>query len=752
MDNATSTTNICDEEASTRRRTSPGSKFVALVSRNRRHLALALAAILVVAVAAASVLVTVQNTRDKLDHRQVCNTSACWRISQRLRRSMNESVDPCEDFYEFACQRWDADQGGPIWQSTADTIKREFGASRDNLLQGRYAEPNKAESYLINFVEHCQNDKPRSTSEGMDPVLVELKSMGGYPLFEPEWTWGTYCWMQAEARLAHMGYNQALLQARFDVDPKRHGRRIIVLGLQPLMFTRAVLDKEDTVTGIRTFLRNVALSYRKLHNGTKEYANEQQDVESQITEMFNFSRALLEDLENETTASQKPQRMTVEELSRKIPEIKWLKYLRKLTSPALQEAGLPEFNDTDSVMVLNLEALRALAKFLGNCRQNTHHVRAMANYIGYKFLINSVFFSPQPEIRETYYNYTMQQGVQFNRTAKCRELVETLRLVSYHHYFRTNQHKFDQQRALAVHMLDEVKVQFNKILKAAAWIDSSTRTLLIRKLANVHALVGYTEWLLNATNIYNFYQMDKAPKTNGPFLERLVYHRVQKYNQQVKELFLDRNPEIWQDINAETVNAAYHIRDVNVKVYAGMLLEPFSYLDVPIYVNYGTVGFVAGHEIIHAFDDRGITIDEFGVDFEKDQWSNATRQEFNRRMQSLIDFYAKTFQVNGSHTRNENLADTSAARFSFKSYRHEQGPTKARVLPGFEKYTNDQLYFLSFASIWCNNNKYDPNSIYSNNHARVNGPLMNLDEFAETFQCSRGSKMNPTQKAPVWNI
>lgn len=752
MDNATSTTNICEEEASTRRRTSPGSKFVALVSRNRRHLALALAAILVVAVVAASVLVTVQNTQDKLDHRQVCNTSACWRISQRLRRSMNESVDPCEDFYEFACQRWDADQGGPIWQSTADTIKREFGASRDNLLQGRYAEPNKAESYLINFVEHCQNDKPRSTSEGMDPVLVELKSMGGYPLFEPEWTWGTYCWMQAEARLAHMGYNQALLQARFDVDPKRHGRRIIVLGLQPLMFTRAVLDKEDTVTGIRTFLRNVALSYRKLHNGTKEHANEQQDVESQITEMFNFSRALLEDLENETTASQKPQRMTVEELSRKIPEIKWLKYLRKLTSPALQEASLPEFNDTDSVMVLNLEALRALAKFLGNCRQNTHHVRAMANYIGYKFLINSVFFSPQPEIRETYYNYTMQQGVQFNRTAKCRELVETLRLVSYHHYFRTNQHKFDQQRALAVHMLDEVKVQFNEILKAAAWIDSSTRTLLIRKLANVHALVGYTEWLLNATNLYNFYQMDKAPKTNGPFLERLVYHRVQKYNQQVKELFLDRNPEIWQDINAETVNAAYHIRDVNVKVYAGMLLEPFSYLDVPIYVNYGTVGFVAGHEIIHAFDDRGITIDEFGVDFEKDQWSNATRQEFNRRMQSLIDFYAKTFQVNGSHTRNENLADTSAARFSFKSYRHEQGPTKARVLPGFEKYTNDQLYFLSFASIWCNNNKYDPNSIYSNNHARVNGPLMNLDEFAETFQCSRGSKMNPTQKAPVWNI
>ncbi|XP_075537258.1 neprilysin-1-like isoform X3 [Dermacentor variabilis] len=751
MDNATSTTNICDEEASTRRRDNPGTKFVAFVSRKRRHLALAFAGTLLVAAIAACVLIAVQRIQDDLDQRQVCNTTACWSISQRLRRSMNESVDPCDDFYKFACQRWDADQRGPIWQSTADAIKGDFSASRDALLQGRFDDSNEAERYLIDFVRHCENDEPRNTSKGMDPVLVELKSMGGYPLFQPHWQNDTYCWMQAETRLAHMGYNQALLQARFDVDAKRHERRIIVLGLQQLMFTRAVLDKEETVKGIQTFLRNVALRYREFTTHAKEFDHER-DVDNQIAEMFDFTRALLEDLENETVAIQKPQRMTVEELSRKVPEIKWLDYLRKLTSPALKEAGLPEFSFKDSVMVLNLEALRALAKFIGNCRHNTRHIRAMANYIGYKFLINSVVFSPRPEIRQTYYDYTMQQGVQFNRTVKCKELVETLRLVSYHHYFRTNQRKFEKQKVLAVHMLDQVKVQFNETLKSATWIDDSTRALLMRKLVNVHAMVGYTEWLLNATNIYNFYKMDKAPQNNGPFLERLVYHRVQKYNQQARELFSPRKPEIWEDINAETVNAAYHIRDINVKVYAGMLLEPFSYLEVPIYVNFGTVGFVAGHEIIHAFDDRGITIDEHGIDFDKDQWSQGTKQEFNQRMQSLIDFYAKTFQVNGSHTRNENLADTSAARFSFKSYRREQGPTKAPALPGFEKYTNDQLYFLSFASIWCNNNKYDPNSIYSNNHARVNGPLMNLDEFAETFQCPRGSKMNPTWKAPVWDV
>lgn len=752
MDTASSTTNICDVEATTRHNNC-GANVAAFAGRNRRELTVAFAIILVIAAIVTAGLLAARCAsggcfREELDQRQVCNSSACWDIARRLQRSMNESVDPCDDFYAFACQRWDAEQGGPIWQSTADAIKEEFGTAREALLQGRFPNPNAAESYLVNFVQHCENDRPRKTSKGRDPVLVELESMGGYPLFQTDWKESAYCWVKAETRLAHMGYNQALLQARFDIDAKRSNHKVIVLGPQPLMFPRAVLNKEETVKGIKSFLRNVSVRYR--HPGA-DFQNEtlMRDVDEQITEMFNFSRELLEELEHEASVSQQqPERMTVKKLSKEIPEINWLGYIRNLTSPALKEATTAEVSEQHIVVVLNLKALKALARFINNCS----HMRAMANYIGYKFLINSVYFSPRSEIREAYYNYTGQFGVRFNRTAKCRELVETLRLVGYHHYFRTNQHKFERQREMAVHMLDQVKAQFNSMLMSAAWIDDATRALLMRKLIKVHAMVGYTEWLLNETNIYEFYKMDEAPNKTGPFLERLVYHRVHRYNQQVRELFLPRRPEIWEDINAETVNAAYHIRDINVKVYAGMLLEPFVYLDVPIYVNYGTVGFVAGHEIIHAFDDRGITIDENGVDFESDQWLPDTRKEFNHRMQLLIDFYADKFQVNGSHTRNENLADTSAARFSFKCYRREQGSTKAPVLPGFKNFTNDQLYFLSFASIWCNNNQYDPSSIYSPNHARVNGPLMNLDEFAKAFHCPSGSNMNPTNKAAVWSV
>lgn len=747
---AASTANICHSEAVSRR-CRPGAKIAAFVSQNGRVLAWVLGTSVAVGALITTVLVTahaVGKLPGTQERRQTCDSPACWNISRRLRRSMNASVDPCDDFYAFACQRWDGQQGGPIWQSAADSLKRDFEAAREALLERRFSggAMDEAEGYLVDFVEHCHNEKPLNTSQGKDPVLEQLDSMGGYPLFTRGWRNCSYCWIKAETRLAHMGYNQALLLARFDTDAKRHNRRVLVIGHQPFMFTQAVLDNVKSVEDIKIFLRDVALRYRDPPAGQE--ATDLEDVDEQIDEMFNFSRSLVEELGPQSPGPQEPRRMTLKEMLKEIPEIDWIKYIHKLTSFALKAANLPEVGEKDSVLVLNLGALRTLAKFIGNWR----HYRAMANYIGYKFLINSVYFSPREGVRETYYNYTAKYNVTFDRMAKCKELSETLGLVTYHHYFRTNRHKFDRQREMAVHMLDQVRAQFNATLKSAAWIDNSTRALLSKKLENVHALVGYTDWLLNATEVHNFYKMGGAPKRDGPFLERLLYHRENRYRQQIEELFSPRKPEIWEDINARTVSAAYNIRDINVKVYAGMLLEPFSYLDVPTYVNYGTVGFVAGHEIIHAFDDRGITIDEHGVDFSTSKWNPTTKKEFDQRMKSLINFYTNHFKVNGSHTRNENLADTSAARFSFKSYRSEPASCTAPALPGFENYTNDQLYFLSFASIWCNNNTYDPNSIYSPNHARVNGPLMNLEEFATTFQCQKGSPMNPSKKAAVWDV
>ncbi|XP_065344267.1 neprilysin-11-like [Cloeon dipterum] len=77
-------------------------------------------------------------------------------------------------------------------------------------------------------------------------------------------------------------------------------------------------------------------------------------------------------------------------------------------------------------------------------------------------------------------------------------------------------------------------------------------------------------------------------------------------------------------------------------------------------------------------------------------------------------------------------------------------------LPGLANYTHKQLFFLGFANMWCQNPspavlnillKWD---VHSPGRERVLGTLSNTKEFADAWNCPAGSKMNPEDKCVVW--
>ncbi|KAG0364241.1 hypothetical protein BGX24_004722 [Mortierella sp. AD032] len=217
------------------------------------------------------------------------------------------------------------------------------------------------------------------------------------------------------------------------------------------------------------------------------------------------------------------------------------------------------------------------------------------------------------------------------------------------------------------------------------------------------------------------------------------------------------------------VNTFYDLTANQIVFPAGILQRPFFHVESPDYVNYGGFGVVAGHEVTHGFDNMGHRFDSVGrLD---NWWTNATEKAFNEKAQCLIDQYGnftvkgpdgKDHNVDGQLTLSENIADNGGLKQSYRAWqtRLKADPSgkkfKNYQLPGLEKYTRKQLFFISYGRLWCSKERPEylmqliRTDIHSPSQWRINGAVQNSPEFSQAFKCPAGSPMNPAKKCQVW--
>lgn len=114
---------------------------------------------------------------------------------------------------------------------------------------------------------------------------------------------------------------------------------------------------------------------------------------------------------------------------------------------------------------------------------------------------------------------------------------------------------------------------------------------------------------------------------------------------------------------------------------------------------------------------------------------------------------------NGTQTLGENIADNGGIKIAYDAFQKllESSGTKSIFpkLPGL-KLTQQQLFFVSFAHMWCDNSPEfkESYSVASDEHSlprfRVKGVLQNFPEFSEAFSCKKKSFMNPDEKCSLW--
>jgi len=209
-----------------------------------------------------------------------------------------------------------------------------------------------------------------------------------------------------------------------------------------------------------------------------------------------------------------------------------------------------------------------------------------------------------------------------------------------------------------------------------------------------------------------------------------------------------------------TVNAYYSSQFNTINFPAGMLQPPYFDATKDDAVNYGAIGMVIGHEILHGFDDSGRQFDATGT--LRDWWTPADAKAYEQRSSCIVNQYTHDVpdlgvKTNGKLTQGEDIADNGGIRLALAGLDRALAKAgQSATSKGPDGLTARQRFFAGNAFAWCQNPLPGAGHWLRDAHLdslheyRVNYVLANQPEFREAFGCSAGKPMSPAKACRVW--
>ncbi|HOV57189.1 MAG TPA: M13-type metalloendopeptidase [Rhodanobacteraceae bacterium] len=200
----------------------------------------------------------------------------------------------------------------------------------------------------------------------------------------------------------------------------------------------------------------------------------------------------------------------------------------------------------------------------------------------------------------------------------------------------------------------------------------------------------------------------------------------------------------------QTVNAYYRATDNTINFPAAILQPPFFDPQADDAVNYGGIGAVIGHEMMHGYDDKGSQFDAQGNN--ANWWTQDDREKFEARTALLgaqFDAYEPLpgLHINGALTMGENIADLGGITIAYDALQLAQAAQPRAAARKIDGYTPAQRFFLNWARVWRGQSRPEALrvQIASNPHAperyRAIAAPSNLPAFAAAFACKAGDTM-----------
>ena len=671
----------------------------------------------------------VQNTEKKVSEKNEDKNTTTYKGDKELVKDLSKNIKPQDDFYKFINENWEKrtqiPSTKPAWGSFTELFEKnqDFLKEMINGLKKKKLSENSDEKKILTLY-NSYSDMKRRNKEGISPLKKDLDRINAIKNIKDFEKYTIEVTKEGGGTLYSWGVGPDLNSSKDNA---------VYLGSAGLGLSKDYYQKETEEN------KKIIQEYTKYISDMLSYLGEK-NTEEKAKKIVEFEKQMAKTLltnEESHDIKKRNNPRKVDELSKIVKNIDLKNYLK--------QSGV----NTDKVIISQLKYYENLDKFL-----NDTNMDVIKDYLKFH-LISSASGLLSDKLAERKFAF---YGKYLNGQ-KEREILEkrALNFVSGTLGEMVGKVYVEQKfppeaKENAKEMVSYIFKAFRNRIENLTWMSSETKKKALEKLGKVTVKIGYPDkWR-------NFDELIINEKDN--LYTQLEGISKWSYKEELKKVGKPVDKTEWF-MSANTVNAYYSPTGNEIVFPAGILQFPFyDYKDLGPGSNFGGIGAVIGHEITHGFDVSGANFDGDGN--VKDWWTKEDKKKFDTVTEKLAEQFsgysvAPNVNVNGKFTLTENIADLGGVNIAFDALQLylKDHPEKNIKENG---YNQNELFFMNFGRIWRqkateeylkNLVKSDP---HSPNYFRVNGLLINIDAFHDTFKTKKGDKLykEPKDRIKIW--